>query len=120
MGEDSFFDAPYEQKPATPPPTAAFDDGGEPDFEGWLQAQARAKSKAPLPKGLAKPSSTQDSPGRPAKNKARSTTTGTLGSGAAARKPAITTVRAKATASKSISIKPKEGASDDGWGDAWD
>lgn len=34
----------------------AFDDGGEPDFEGWLnaQAQAKAQSKKPLPKGLVK------------------------------------------------------------------
>jgi SCY1-like protein 1 len=32
-----------------------YDDGGEPDFEGWLNAQAAAKqqSKRPLPKGLA-------------------------------------------------------------------
>merc|ERR1712070_408068 len=32
-----------------------YDDGGEPDFEGWLNAQAAAKqqSKKPLPKGLA-------------------------------------------------------------------
>ncbi|KAG9679813.1 ARM repeat-containing protein, partial [Aureobasidium melanogenum] len=36
--------------------TASFDDGGEPDFEGWLNAQAQAKTKAknPLPKGLTK------------------------------------------------------------------
>lgn len=36
-------------------PSVAYDDGGEPDFEGWLNAQAAAKqqSKKPLPKGLA-------------------------------------------------------------------
>ncbi|EMC97562.1 hypothetical protein BAUCODRAFT_33274 [Baudoinia panamericana UAMH 10762] len=35
--------------------SATYDDGGEPDFEGWLNAQATAKqqSKRPLPKGLA-------------------------------------------------------------------
>lgn len=120
LGEDSFFDAPFEHKPATPPTTAAFDDGGEPDFEGWLQAQARAKSKAPLPKGLANLSSAQGSPGRPTKDKARSTTTSTLGPGAVAKKPASTMVGTKVTASNSVSTKPKEGAADDDWGDAWD
>lgn len=119
MGEDSFFDAPFEQKPATPP-DASFDDGGEPDFEGWLQAQVRAKSKAPLPKGLANPLSIQNPPGRPAKASARNTTTGVIGSGAAAKKLASTTVRSKVNNSKSISTKPKEGTADDDWGDAWE
>ncbi|CAK4033088.1 inactive serine threonine- kinase scy1 [Lecanosticta acicola] len=38
--------------------SVAYDDGGEPDFEGWLNAQAQAKaaSKRPLPKGLTKKS----------------------------------------------------------------
>lgn len=38
--------------------STSYDDGGEPDFEGWLNAQARAKSssKKPLPKGLTKKS----------------------------------------------------------------
>ena len=67
MAEDHFFDAPSEHKP-TPAPLIIFDDGGEPDFEGWLNAQAQAKSKAPLPKGLAKPSAP-----------ARTTTTGSVG-----------------------------------------
>jgi SCY1-like protein 1 len=33
-----------------------YDDGGEPDFEGWLNAQAAAKAKNSkvLPKGLTK------------------------------------------------------------------
>lgn len=37
-------------------PSVSYDDGGEPDFEGWLNAQAQAKaaSKKPLPKGLGK------------------------------------------------------------------
>ena len=39
-------------KPAASP--TPFDDGGEPDFAGWLNAQKASKSKPPLPKGLGK------------------------------------------------------------------
>ena len=111
MAEDSFFDAPSEKVEPTVP--SAFDDGGEPDFEGWLNAQAQAKSKpkGPLPKGLAKPSITSN--GRPPAVK--STTTGSVGSGAGARQLA-TVGKPKA---KVIDTKPKEEAGDD-WGDAWD
>jgi len=46
MEDEPFVDAPSEQKPTpAPPPLVSFDDGGEPDFEGWLHAQAKAKSK---------------------------------------------------------------------------
>ncbi|KAK3170993.1 hypothetical protein OEA41_003077 [Lepraria neglecta] len=109
MAEDDFFDAPSEHKPPPAPPVS-FDDGGEPDFEGWLSAQAQAKSKAPLPKGLAKPSAP-----------ARTTTTGSVGSGAGAEKLASTIAKPKPPpATKAISTKPKEAAADDDWGDAWD
>lgn len=126
MGEEPFFDMPPEESNTTSQPTvAAFDDGGEPDFEGWLKAQAQTKSKAPLPKGLAKSStqntaSTQITANRPAKVIVRSTTTGTLGSGAGAKKVANTTVKPKLVATKAISTKPDQGAADDDWGDAWD
>ena len=109
MAEDDFFDAPSEHKPPPAPPVS-FDDGGEPDFEGWLSAQAQAKSKAPLPKGLAKPSAP-----------ARTTTTGSVGSGAGAKKLASTIAKPKPPpATKAISTKPKETAAEDDWGDAWD
>lgn len=74
-----------------------YDDGGEPDFEGWLNAQAAAKqqSKRPLPKGLA-----------PKK--------------AAAAKPGIATAKKTPATlqspSKSSAATPDD---DDGWGDAW-
>ena len=109
MAEDDFFDAISEHKPPLAPPVS-FDDGGEPDFEGWLNAQAQAKSKAPLPKGLAKPSAP-----------ARTTTTGSVGSGAGAKKLASTIAKPKPPpATKTINTKPKEAAADDDWGDAWD
>ncbi|KAL3480077.1 armadillo-type protein [Aspergillus californicus] len=72
-----------------------YDDGGEPDFAGWLAAQS--KSKKPLPKGLNKASSASmtrtSSPGTAAKPKA---------------------------APKKIVTKPKDQDEEDGWGDAWD
>lgn len=48
--------------------STSYDDGGEPDFEGWLKAQAQAKSnsKKPLPKGLAKKSIVPKPVNRPA------------------------------------------------------
>lgn len=49
---DAFNTAP-SSKSATP--LASYDDGGEPDFEGWLSAQSAAKKqKAPLPRGLSR------------------------------------------------------------------
>jgi SCY1-like protein 1 len=87
----------------------SYDDGGEPDFEGWLNAQARAKSsKKPLPKGLAKkntpaiPSLTKSSlpPKKPT---------------AAAPKAAPSTTKAPAKS------KPAPApAEEDDWGDAWE
>ena len=113
MEDEPFHDAPSDQNentapsPAPAPPPVSFDDGGEPDFEGWLSAQAKAKSKAPLPKGLAKTT-------KPATT--RTTTTGGVGTGAGVKKVAATTV-AKPTV---IDTKPKDEAADDDWGDAWD
>ena len=114
VAEDSFFDAPLEAK-QNPAPPVSFDDGGEPDFEGWLKAQAQAKSKAPLPKGLAK-ASTNVTNGRQAVP--RSTTTGSVGAGVGAKKLASTVAKPKFVTNKVISTKPKE--ADDDWGDAWD
>ncbi|KAI1113948.1 armadillo-type protein [Nemania sp. NC0429] len=82
-----------------------FDDDSEPDFAGWLAAQAHKKNPGiakPLPKGLAKNG----------------------GSAAAAKKPLATSrsvsAAAKPAASKKIDLKPKSSAGDDdGWGDGW-
>ena len=119
MNEDSFFDAPLTNPTLAPAPVA-FDNGGEPDFEGWLNAQAKAKSKAPLPKGLGKPAA------RPTATTAngrmpvtRTTTTGGVGSGAGIKQVARTAVKPNIVAPKVIDTKPKEAADDD-WGDAWD
>lgn len=109
MAEEDFFDAPSESKPSSIP-QVNFDDGGEPDFEGWLKAQAQAKPKAPLPKGLAKPS---------APTITRTTTTGSVGSGAGPKKLANTTNKPKSSV-KPITTKPKESTAEDDWGDAWD
>ncbi|KAK0720751.1 kinase family protein [Lasiosphaeris hirsuta] len=78
-----------------------FDDGSEPDFAGWLAAQAQKKGGAGargLPKGLTK----------------------------AAPKAAVAPVvkktvpvAKKAAPVKKIELKPKDVGEDDGWGDGW-
>ncbi|MCJ1470313.1 hypothetical protein MMC07_008958 [Pseudocyphellaria aurata] len=126
MGEEAFFEMPPEELNTPSQLTInAFDDGGEPDFEGWLKAQARAKLKAPLPKGLAKSStqnrtSPQITANRPVKAADRITTTGKLGSGAGANKLASTTVKPKQATTKAIGMKAEQGTTEDDWGDAWD
>jgi len=82
------------------PPAIPYDDGGEPDFAGWLAAQSKAKSKKPLPKGLSKP--------------ATSTTTSRT-----ANTPA-TKPKTVVAPAKKIDTTPKDEEEDDGWGDAWD
>ena len=111
---DSFFDAPMTSKPAAEP--ANFDDGGEPDFEGWLNAQAKAKSKPPLPKGLTKPSSL----GPARQSAARTTTTGAIGTGPGPKRLANARAKAELAPKKEIDTKPKETGPDDDWGEAWD
>lgn len=78
-----------------------FDDGAEPDFAGWLAAQAQKKSaigggKA-MPKGLGKAAA------KPA---------------AAATKKTLP-ISKKPAPAKKIDMKPKESGDDDGWGDGW-
>ncbi|GKT90762.1 LOW QUALITY PROTEIN: SCY1 protein kinase [Colletotrichum tofieldiae] len=72
-----------------------FDDGAEPDFAGWLAAQSQKKggSSKPLPKGLAKASTTT------------------------AKKPLAAKPAAKPVVAKKIDMKPKQAEDDDdGWG----
>ena len=124
LGEESFFDAPADPVPSIPvlstttitsPTKAAYDDGGEPDFAGWLSAQAQAKSKAALPKGLAK--AKVSSPLANSSSTASSQATVKKGPIVAAGAPA----KAKAVVPKKvIDTKPKEAVVDDDWGDAWD
>jgi len=109
MEEETFFDAPVESSSkAAPIPAAAanpFDDNGEPDFAGWLAAQAQKKPGAgkALPKGLSKPTAASNS--RLVPKKAVS---------AAPRS------QPKPVVSKKIDTAPKAADDEeDGWGDGW-
>ncbi|OQO02999.1 hypothetical protein B0A48_11283 [Cryoendolithus antarcticus] len=86
--------------------TSSYDDGGEPDFEGWLNAQAAAKSRSkPLPKGLAAKKA-------PVSNIASvKPTLASRSSGTAATARTVPTK--KADAEKEVT------ADEDDWGDAW-
>ncbi|KAJ0424599.1 armadillo-type protein [Aspergillus carlsbadensis] len=91
--------APVASTKATSKPKATpvpYDDGGEPDFAGWLAAQSKAKK--PLPKGL---------------NASRTTSIPRTSSPSTVAKP-------KAAPAKKIDTKPKDEEEADGWGDAWD
>lgn len=125
---DNFFDAssatPKKGQPSPAAPAAAFDDGGEPDFAGWLAAQSKSKAAKPLPKGLAKP------PGASASNlsvrptgPSRSASAGPPSTASAVKKTTILPSRTpaiKKEAKKEV-LKPKEpDVNDDDWGDAWD
>lgn len=103
------WDAPAVAKTVSSPkasaPAVAYDDQGEPDFEGWLNAQAQAKKKPnkPLPKGLAKKTSAPVAASRVSP----------------AAKAAAQNAAAKMASKPSPTPAPVE---DDGeaWGDAWD
>ena len=119
VAENSFLDPvpqPALENKASTSTAVAFDDGGEPDFEGWLKAQAwtKPKSKGALPKGLSKSSSQSQS----RTQVARMTTTGSVGSGAGTMKLATANSKPKTVVAKVIETEPIEG--DDDWGDAWD
>ncbi|KAJ4302311.1 Nuclear aminoacylation-dependent tRNA export pathway component [Collariella sp. IMI 366227] len=106
--EDTFFEADDHPKPSSSSrvpssssrktPAAAsstpFDDGSEPDFAGWLAAQAQKKSGAKaLPKGLSKASGTS--------------------SAATGKKPAVVAkpkTVPKTVVKKKIDTKPRETA----------
>ena len=115
--DDGAADAWGEVADSTPPvaptkaSTASFDDGGEPDFEGWLNAQAQAKTKTknPLPKGLAKSKPVSAAAAsRPivARSASASVTTKS--------KPV-----AKPAPSKPVKAAPKEEEEEEDWGSAW-
>jgi len=120
--DDTFFDASASRKATrSPGPSAAFNDGGEPDFAGWLAAQSQAKAKRPLPKGLAKQSAGGGAtlavrPG----TAERTISTGSIGSGVGARKLASTIVKPKVTAPVVKKTDTKPAVAEDDWGDAWD
>lgn len=92
-------------------PTTHYDDGGEPDFEGWLNAQAAAKQKnnKALPKGLTKktPAAKPAASKPPVSTKVAST-------GVETNKAAV--VKKTETVKKQ---QQEEAEEDDDWGDAW-
>jgi SCY1-like protein 1 len=120
LQDDSFFDAPSEaptKVASSVAPSAAnpFGDDGEPDFAGWLAAQAGKKpGSKPLPKGLAKSTSNTN---RPA-SVGRAATTGSV-SGIAAKKTAGTVSKPKPVTAKKIDTTPAATDDDDGWGEGW-
>ena len=80
-----------------------YDDGGEPDFEGWLNAQAASKVKnnKALPKGLTKKAPVA----KPVQGKPQS---------AAKSSPKVAPVK------KAQPVKKQEVVEDDDdWGEAW-
>ena len=84
-----------------------------------MKAQAQAKPRGPLPKGLSKPAASVGNISNGRQAVTRTTTTGSVGTGIGARKLASTTVaKPKSATTKAISTKPKE--ADDDWGDAWE
>ena len=114
--EDDPWGTPSVSKPSTT--TKSYDDQGEPDFAGWLAAQNNAKKvlKSPLPKGLAKSSTSTltSAKTRPIIG-ARANTTGSTGTMAKKVVPATKKQEVK----KVVKPKDKE-EEEDGWGDAWD
>jgi SCY1-like protein 1 len=119
MEEDSFFDAPADASKAKAMGGAnPFEDNGEPDFAGWLAAQAGRKvGGKPLPKGLAKAANGSGS-ARPVTTRSASTGGGVAGAGV--KKAAATMApKSKPAAAKKIDTAPKEMGEDDGWGDGW-
>jgi SCY1-like protein 1 len=101
---------PFSPKTArTSTSDATFDDKGEPDFAGWLNAQSQAKTalKKPLPKGLAK-TATSNLASRALLGKAKSTDGATAKKAVLLKKPVVEKKE-----------KPKPAEEEEGWGDEW-
>lgn len=125
---DNFFDASSMQaaKAPSPGPATAFDDGGEPDFAGWLAAQSKAKSQKPLPKGLSKTGASASTLAVRPTAPARSVSAGAGASGSGVKRATVTSTKSAASSTpkqeaKKTVPKPKEpDVIDDDWGEAWD
>ena len=110
-----------EEKPADSTASfVAYDDSGEPDFAGWLAAQAQSKAKNQLPKGLTKKSETSSN-NLDAASKATA-----AGSMKLPLKQDLTSQPTdndpKVISMKTVDTKPKgdNWGEDDGWGASWD
>ncbi|KAB2575153.1 hypothetical protein BFW01_g8264 [Lasiodiplodia theobromae] len=136
--DDGWGNAADDHDPFSPAPTkkeapaVPFDDNGEPDFAGWLTAQAQAKAafKKPLPKGLASAKSSASAGSRPGAGP-RASSMGSAGTAAGARKSVVTGQARKTAATtkaeeekkrkeEEAKKKAEEEEMDEGWGDAWD
>jgi len=96
----------------------AFDDQGEPDFAGWLNAQAQAKTKTknPLPKGLSKARSPTNPILRTSSMGATATTKAAAAANPARANPAKPVITRPAPNKPAATTAADE---DDDWGDAW-
>jgi SCY1-like protein 1 len=113
MQDEAFFDAPSQAPKVAPSAANPFGDEGEPDFAGWLAAQAGKKpGSKPLPKGLAKSSAPNAS--RPA-TAARVVSTGSV----ATKKAPLASLKPKPVVAKKVDTAPKATDNDEGWGDGW-
>jgi SCY1-like protein 1 len=104
-------DDPFSTKTArTSTSDATYDDKGEPDFAGWLNAQSQSKSslKKPLPKGLAK-TAASNLASRPALGKAKTTSDANSKRSLPIKRPIV---------KKKEESKPAEEEAE-GWGDEW-
>ncbi|KAL1383274.1 armadillo-type protein [Phyllosticta capitalensis] len=116
-----------DHDPFGPPTTTSttssvpFDDKGEPDFAGWLTAQAQAKSaaKKPLPKGLSKPSAASKTAVKPAAAKPVAAVKKATPVVPASKKAPVAKKEVKKAEQKKAPAAEEE-EMDDGWGDAWD
>jgi len=101
---------PQDSKPAAP-----YDDGGEPDFEGWLNAQAASKVKnnKALPKGLVKKAAPTM---KPPQSKPRVSTS--VNSAGASASKAVAAKKSEAEKKKQPQ-QQQEVDEDDDWGEAW-
>ncbi|KAF2809663.1 ARM repeat-containing protein [Mytilinidion resinicola] len=107
--KSSAFD-PFAAKPTPGTPAVHYDDGGEPDFAGWLTARSVAKNKPknPLPKGLTKT--------------AKLTTSRPIVAGRANTTGHTATKKTSMAPPKPVpkKVEQKAEVEDEGWGDAWD
>ncbi|KMU87097.1 kinase family protein [Coccidioides immitis H538.4] len=117
---DALFEARESPSPVpSATPSVPFDDGGEPDFAGWLAAQSKAKTKKVLPKGLSKSSTTTSTTAKSSTTRSSTTSSKPIISGAStAAKPK----RIVQPPKKVVETKPKvePTAEEDDWGEAWD
>lgn len=124
---DNFFDAAPNhaaKAPSSAAAAAAFDDGGEPDFAGWLAAQSKAKTQKPLPKGLNKQTAGGTLNVRPSVP-ARSVSAGASEGASNVKRPGVASARTTTPVVVKKEVKevpkPKDAdLNDDDWGDAWD